>query len=252
MNNPIRFNQKATEGLRYYVYCLVDPRDNKIFYIGKGKNQRVFDHVLGAVESDPKSEKIAQIKDILAEGLNVKHYVLRHNLEEKIALEMEALLIDLLNYPDFNFEQGLKTIQGGKYSSLYGIKTVEEINLMYDCPDIEFSPEDNLLFININTTYNSCKENIYEAVKGYWKLSLRRLHKNPPTVVAHYHGIVRAVYTNTEWLKNEGDSKVWFKGEVDDKSPFLNKSVKKLKLNKFQGCTYGETAYRKTFNTELK
>ena len=52
------------------------------------------------------------------------------------------------------------------------------------------------------------------------------LHKNPTMVLAHYHGIVRAVYTNTEWFKNEGDSKVWFKGEVDSKSPFLNKSVR--------------------------
>ena len=28
----------------YYVYCLVDPRNNQPFYIGKGKDNRVFAH----------------------------------------------------------------------------------------------------------------------------------------------------------------------------------------------------------------
>lgn len=28
----------------YYVYCLVDPRNNQTFYIGKGKGNRIFAH----------------------------------------------------------------------------------------------------------------------------------------------------------------------------------------------------------------
>ena len=30
------FKQSVIEGLRCYVYVLVDPRDNRIFYVGKG------------------------------------------------------------------------------------------------------------------------------------------------------------------------------------------------------------------------
>lgn len=29
---------------RYYVYCLINPRDNQVFYIGKGVGNRVFSH----------------------------------------------------------------------------------------------------------------------------------------------------------------------------------------------------------------
>ena len=33
----------------YYVYRLVDPRDNSTFYVGKGVGNRVFTHVADAV-----------------------------------------------------------------------------------------------------------------------------------------------------------------------------------------------------------
>ena len=29
----------------YYVYALIDPRNNKIFYIGKGLNNRMYVHL---------------------------------------------------------------------------------------------------------------------------------------------------------------------------------------------------------------
>ena len=38
----MEFRQSVKEALRYYVYALVDPRDNRIFYIGKGRDNRVF------------------------------------------------------------------------------------------------------------------------------------------------------------------------------------------------------------------
>jgi hypothetical protein len=44
------FSQKVQEELGYYVYCLVDPRDKKIFYVGKGVENRVFAHVNDALE----------------------------------------------------------------------------------------------------------------------------------------------------------------------------------------------------------
>ncbi len=40
-----QFSQKTQEELKYYVYTLIDPRDNKIFYVGKGKGNRVFYHI---------------------------------------------------------------------------------------------------------------------------------------------------------------------------------------------------------------
>lgn len=65
----MEFSTKTQENIGYYVYALVDPRDGKFFYIGKGN--RVFDHVKGAMESDAESEKIETIKAIQKAGKEV-------------------------------------------------------------------------------------------------------------------------------------------------------------------------------------
>ena len=43
----MNFDQLTIERLKYYVYALENGAKNKIFYIGKGKGNRVFDHQKG-------------------------------------------------------------------------------------------------------------------------------------------------------------------------------------------------------------
>ncbi|CDF99459.1 Putative uncharacterized protein [Avibacterium paragallinarum JF4211] len=41
------FSTGVIEKIGYYIYCLVDPRNQNIFYVGKGKGNRVFQHSKG-------------------------------------------------------------------------------------------------------------------------------------------------------------------------------------------------------------
>lgn len=42
------FDELEKHNLSKYVYALRDPRDGKIFYIGQGENNRIFDHFFEA------------------------------------------------------------------------------------------------------------------------------------------------------------------------------------------------------------
>ena len=47
-------HKKTRDELKHYVYCLVDPRNNEIFYVGKGRNDRVFNR---SYNKDDETEK---------------------------------------------------------------------------------------------------------------------------------------------------------------------------------------------------
>jgi len=47
------FSQSVIEKLEHYVYFLQNPRNEEIFYVGKGSGNRVFQHLNCSVETDP-------------------------------------------------------------------------------------------------------------------------------------------------------------------------------------------------------
>lgn len=226
------FSQLAKENLGHYVYILVDPRDNKIFYVGKGQKDRVFAHVACALEEEQESDKLNQIREILAEGKEVKHYIVRHGIEkEEIAFEIESTLIDLLDYKEFQQIGALSNIVAGHHSFDRGIKTAEEIELLYNCESIEPPFKHDFIAINVNTTYNEDGRTLYDAVRRSWKLSIEEA-KKAKFVFAEYKGIVRGIFKPIEWYRPEDNKERWnFDGEeVTDKSItdlYLNKQLPK-------------------------
>ena len=58
------FSPKTIEELGYYVYVYSDPDTHKPFYVGKGKGNRVFDHL----SYDNDSQKVEYIQNLLKAG----------------------------------------------------------------------------------------------------------------------------------------------------------------------------------------
>lgn len=76
----------------HYIYYLVDPSDNKVFYVGKGSKSRMYDH-----ENEVKKDRIPhgnkhlyyKIKQILNENRNITYKKLVENLSLDDANKLE-------------------------------------------------------------------------------------------------------------------------------------------------------------------
>lgn len=211
------FSQEAKEALGYYVYCLVDPRDKKIFYIGKGVGDRVFAHANGDLEIDHSTDKLDKIREIKKEDKKVEHYIIRHNLAEETAYILESALIDLLTYPKFCTKEILTNIVAGHHQWCEGIKTVDEIEQLYKCEKIKIHEGDKLLLVNLNKTFKRGVD-VYEITRQSWRVSIKRANKIN-YVLGVYKGIVRCVIkpNSNQWQKDPGSNNRFFvEGDTND------------------------------------
>ena len=231
------FSLKTKEELGYYVYVYSDPDTRKPFYVGKGKDNRVFNHLNEKSESD----KVNKINEIRKRGKEPIIEILAHGLNEKTALKVEAAAIDLIGI------KNLTNRQRGHESSFYGKIEVSKLDARY--VDEKLNKEDitdNILLIKINKRYRNdmSPQELYDATRGYWKLNVENA-KNVDYALAVYDGMVLEVYEVAEWLPalstfmdrpmpfkiDNMDKRYEFVGKIandDIKQRYADKSVKHL------------------------
>lgn len=187
--NINEFPTEVTDEIKYYVYRLIDPRNGETFYVGKGKGNRVFNHMKCAIrkdESDDLSDKLSTIREIRNSGLNVIHVIHRHGMDEKTSIEVEAALIDA--YP------GVTNIQGGHSSSDYGPMNALEIINKYAAEEANITH--NVLMITINKSIEN--NEIYDAVRFAWKVNIKKAAQSD-YVLAVKQGIIYGVFIAEQW-----------------------------------------------------
>jgi hypothetical protein len=193
------FDEKTKQELKSYVYMLLDPQDEKPFYVGKGRsNNRVFDHLSCALtDTDTSTLKYDKIREISNRGQTVKHIIVRHGLTDDQAFLVEASLIDTLNYCGL----GLSNQQGGHYSIEKGLMTSEEIIRLYNAQPLDKIGVDCIL-ININKTYErgNGTNPIYRATKETWLISDRKI-PHIRFVLSEFRGLIVEVFEVDEWYK---------------------------------------------------
>ena len=229
----LMFDPITAQQLKFYVYALIDPRTNEPFYIGKGKDNRVYEHVKSAIKSDKASDKLDRIREIRDSGHKVKHIIARHGLTEDESFKIESSLIDFMNY----FSSSLTNEVFGHGTFQFGMKTANEIIGDYNAEPLK-KLHHHVIIININKTYERAKGgvSIYAATHESWVISQKR-HKQLEYALSEYKGIIVGVYKINEWYPVVTDenkvSKRWgFHGEeasADIKKIYINKSVKHTK-----------------------
>ncbi len=83
--------------MQYYVYELIDPRNNKPFYVGKGKKKRMYSHVQAVKRGDTPNGSNRKLKNkiqkILSLGLNIKYKKIFLTENEDGAYQREKKII---------------------------------------------------------------------------------------------------------------------------------------------------------------
>ncbi|MCQ2772933.1 MAG: hypothetical protein MJ238_06675 [Bacilli bacterium] len=195
------FNQGAINYLeegdkKYYVYALVDGEKNEVFYIGKGEGNRVFSHQIEAGKDlNSEREKLKRINKIEESGKEVKKYLLNWHLTEEEAFAAESALINLMKILG-----SLTNIVSGHGDS-HEAFSVEDFDLLYGAKELTKADiTDNLVAFKINGLYKHgmSAQEIYDSVRGYWKVNIQRASKCK-YVVALYNDIIVGVYKNIVW-----------------------------------------------------
>lgn len=194
------FSEKAIESLNgFYVYALIDPRNEKVFYIGKGTGNRVFSHEIESGKSrESEKKKIQQIREIENSGYSVKRLIVNWGLSENEAFVAEATLINLLNR--MSDIQLTNEVSG---HHVHESLTTEEFELQYGAVPLEKEDiKHSILVIKINKLYRRgmSEEELYDAVRGFWAASLKSIEaRKVKYVFGVYNGLIVGVYKPDVW-----------------------------------------------------
>lgn len=247
------FSNATIATIKSYVYVLTDD-DDRIFYVGKGEGNRVFDHVeevralikydpLGLLtvpeddetEQDGLTPKRSLIAKLLKSNKSPGMYVVREGLTKNEALLIEAVLISVL---EWQFKDSLRNSNAGHGTRHYGLKSVYELEAtrgepfrVNDLPNVSDCEE--VIAINVNRRWaevTSGTKTLLEVSAGVWKLDVNRA-KNCRYAIIHANGIVRGVYCISGWTGPNANARFSFVAEPSlplEGDQFKNKNASSL------------------------
>ena len=183
------FSPAVASHLDYYVYLYINPLDETVFYVGKGRGNRAFSHL-----DDPaRTAKTALIAEIRAAHQKPRIEILVHGLkDEETALKIEAAVIDLLG------KERLTNEVGGYQSRSHGRMTVSQVRAIYGAKPVNISEPALLIRINQLYRHTMTPLELYEVTRGYWKIGVDRGKVRLAMPV--YAGVVREVYEIQAWF----------------------------------------------------
>ena len=234
------FSEKAIEHLNgFYVYALIDPRNNQVFYIGKGTGNRVFSHEIESGKSQ-KSEKakLQKIREIEASGHSAKRVIVNWGMTEAEAFTAEASLINLMG---FLSADALTNAVAGHH--VHEALSVEDFEIMYGAEHLQ--PRDirhSIMVIKINKRYrrNMSAAELYDVVRGIWRASLNSIKRRKVEYVfGVYNQLIVAVYKPDEWhyvhemidVPREEELEDEIMDQVKDRIYFICKDYESLDSN---------------------
>lgn len=238
MRNSLRsFPVGVAEELESYVYIYIDPRNDEVFYVGKGAGDRVFAHLKEADVLTKQSGKLGRIRDIWQNSQDVVIKIHRSGLTPDQAYHVEAAVIEL--FPDSENEvDGRDTTRLGArlVADLISERQREKAEINF--PAVLINIRKEWLRIRPDQSKPVDPTQLYNSTRTAWEINPER-HKNVRHAIAVAFGIIREVYQiENEWLRadvnadgspRQIDSRWMFVGKpAADKQHLVGKAVDHL------------------------
>jgi hypothetical protein len=184
-----KLSPSVIKELGYYVYLYINPIDDSIFYVGKGKGNRVFDHL----KDDSENEKTNAIREIRANGQEPKIEILAHGLpSEEAAYRIEAAVIDVIGIKNLT-----NSVRGWK-SGYYGRMEIEQLASLYEREKVIITEPAILIRANQLYRYGMSDVELYDITRGIWRVGIER--EKAKYAFSVYEGVVREVYKIEHWF----------------------------------------------------
>ena len=174
--------------LGFYVYAYVDPRDESIRYVGKGKGARAIAHLTDTSDS----EKVRWLAGLAELGLEPRIDILARHLSESQALRVERTIIDAIGIGPHRLTNKVRG-----HGVKHGRESILEIALRLEPEPLV--PHHSLLLVRLNKHYRAglSPHQLYDLARGVWKVGPRR--DDVEVVLALAHGLVRGVFIPEYW-----------------------------------------------------
>lgn len=200
---PRRFEKTTSDKLNYYVYLYVDPTNDEVFYVGKGRGSRCFTHLDDQGESE-KVKRITEIRDLRQEP-HIE--LLAFGLSEQTALKVEAAAIDLIGLKNLT-NRGL-----GHGAGRYGRRSVDTVHAELAPQQLDRFDHDCVV-IKVTGSIERARERLghrfdgvspesalalYDATRGTWPVDRERAGDVKYALAVH-HGVVLEVYEIATWV----------------------------------------------------
>jgi hypothetical protein len=230
MNSQRAFDVLQKEKLGKYVYALRDPRDGKIFYVGQGINDRVFEHFNEAdscfnssMPFKQMSSKVIRILDIWNNNEDVEWIILAHNLptDSHVSDLIESAIFDGLS--ESQNGETLNEVSPPNSSRLLPndleAMAAEFVNPLEAYSNVFIFPIQNALTLGVNP---------YNATRTTWAVSPNYQTLNPAYAVGLKNSISKGSFEILSWTNVAGTTKQEFtsKGHPNPLhfQPLLNKN----------------------------
>ena len=203
--NEIRaFDPLQRQKLGNYIYALRDPRDGKVFYVGQGKDNRLFQHfdeaqwhLSNGTSIQQMSSKTIRIIDIWKNNEDVEWIIVTYALpiasnEYNISNIVESAVYDILS--ESQNGEPLNEISPPNSSRL----SPDEL-IAFAAPPV--NPDISMPFVFIFPIQNAIQGNIsiYDATRSAWKISSSNQSNKPAFAVGLKNSISIGSFEIADW-----------------------------------------------------